>query len=146
MKSKGFWGGFFKFFAMIFLVAPIVTLILINDEKWISTQENATKLSTGFIIALLFCLMMLKGAFKNLDKRLITAGTLLTFTVIVYLLDAIIQDLIWILLCAFIGYVVYLLFDTIGNKLVEQSKVYKHEKIRSQARTDYEEETIKGNV
>lgn len=144
MKNKKFIGYLFKGLAIILLITPILSLCLIKKDVWISTEESSIKLSIGFIIALIFCLMMLKGAFKNLDKRLTTVGTLLTFTVIAWLLDSIVQDLIWILLCSFIGYVVYLMFDTIGTKTLEKAKVYEHEKIRSKARVDFETQQTQG--
>lgn len=146
MRTKRNVGILLKVLAIILLVTPIVVLSVLNKDEWIISEQTTTKLSLGFIIALLFCIGLLKGAFKSLDKRLITAATLLTFSVIVWLLDSIIQDLFWILLCAFIGYILYLIFDSIGSKLYETAKIYSQEKIRAQARNDFENQgEIKGS-
>ena len=145
-KNKALIGWLFKLMAIITLISPLLVLTYINKDTWFI--KGADKVSIGFILTLLFAILLLKGAFKNLDKRLMTGVTLLVFSFIVWLLESIIQDLFWILVCSFIGYVVYLVFDSIGSRLVETHKVYRQEHIRSQARTDYEKfnETIKGNV
>lgn len=135
MKNKGFFGWTFKILAIILLITPLLFLTIKHKDTWF--VKGADKISIGFIMTLLFAIMLLKGAFKNLDKRLMTAITLLVFSVIVWLLETIIQDLFWILICSFVGYLLYLLLDTIGNKLVETHKVYRQEHIREKARIDF---------
>lgn len=138
MKMRGFWGWFLKIHAIILLILPFAVLTYLHKDTWF--VKGADKVSIGFIMTLLFAILLLKGAFKNLDKRLMTGITLLTFTFIVWLLETIIKDLFWILICASIGYVVYLIVDSIGTHLVNSHKVYKNEHIRNQAREDYEQE------
>lgn len=146
MKMRGFWGWFLKIHAIILLMLPFGVLTYLHKDTWF--VKGADKVSIGFIMTLLFAILLLKGAFKNLDKRLMTGITLLTFTFIVWLLETIIKDLFWILICASIGYVFYLIFDSIGSRLVKNYDVYKNEHIRNQAREDYEQEqkVIRGNV
>lgn len=141
MKNKLFVGWLFKISAIIFLITPILILTLIKRDVWFINGAN--KVSIGFIIALIFCLMMLKGAFKNLNKNYATIISLLVFSVIVWLLDTVISDLFWILICAFIGYVIYLVVDTLGSRLLLVYRIYSDEHIKSQAKDDYIE--IKGN-
>lgn len=144
MKNKRFFGVIFRLLAIILLLAPLAALTYLNQETWFYSDDAVKKLSVGFIITLMFALMLLKGAFKNLDKRLVGLITLSVFTFVVWMFDSIINDLIWILLCSIIGYVSYLIFDTIGIRLIEVGKEYQHEKIRIKARNDYEKNEVKG--
>lgn len=145
MKAKKRLGIFFRALAIVLLVTPIFALAIYKKDIWIINDYTTDKISLGLIIALLFCLGLLKGAFKSLDKRLITAGSLLTFAVIVWLFDSIIDDLFWIILCAFVGYIFYLIFDGIGSNLYKKSKIYEEENIRTQARKDYDNTQVKGS-
>lgn len=135
MKKKLIFGWLFRIFAMMFLITPLLILAITRKDEWFI--HGANKVSIGFIIALLFAFMLLKGAFKNLDQRFTTIITLLTFSVIVWLLDTIIDDMFWILICATIGYVVYLIVDSLGISLLNKYKVYSQEHIRQQAREEY---------
>lgn len=146
MKAKKRLGIFLKALAVILLVTPIFALAIYKKDEWIINDYTTDKISLGLIIALLFCVGLLKGAFKSLDKRLITAGSLLTFAIIVWLLDSIINDLFYILLCSFVGYILYLICDSIGTNLYEKAKIYTNEHIRAQAREDFEsKEEVRGS-
>ena len=143
MKNKFFWGWFFKIIAIILLITPLTFLAYTNKENWF--VNNSYRVSFGFILTFIFAILLLKNAFKNLDKRLTTICFLITMSVIVWLLDSIIDDLFMILVCCLTGYVIYLIFDTVGSHLVEIYKVYKNEKIRNQARDDYQLKNNKNN-
>lgn len=145
MKNKAILGWLLKITAMIFLIAPLSILTFYNRENWF--DNGAMRVSAGFVITFLFALLLLKGAFKNLNKKFATIMTLFVLTLIVWLLDSIIKDLIWILIYSSVGYILYLIFDSIGSYLVNIWNVYKHENIRTKAREDYElENFVKNNV
>lgn len=142
MKNKAILGWLFKFLAILLLIAPLFVLTFRNRVEWFG--DGAIRVSAGFVMTFLFAILLLKGAFKNLNKKFAIIMTLFVFTIIVGLLDSIIKDLFWILVYSSVGCILYLIFDSIGSYLVNIYNVYKHEHIRTKAREDYEEAKEKG--
>ena len=132
----------FRTLAIILLIAPMIVLTVCRKDVWFVKEQNVNKMSIGFIIALIFSLLMLKGAFKNLDKRVVPMIVMATFAVITWLLDSIINDIFWVLLCSLIGYILYIAVDSVGTHYMRIYKEYSGEKIRAIARRDYEQEEI----
>ena len=132
----------FRTLAILLLIAPMIVLTVCRKDVWFVKEQNVNKMSIGFIIALIFSLLMLKGAFKNLDKRVVPMIVMATFAVITWLLDSIINDIFWVLLCSLIGYILYIAVDSVGTHYMRIYKEYSGEKIRAIARRDYEQEEI----
>lgn len=134
MKKKLIRGVILEIFSFLALMIPLVILTIINKDKWFI--HGADKISIGFIIALIFAILLLKGAFKNVDNRLTTLGTLFVLLILVWCFQTIMDDLFWIILCSIIGYASYLLINIFARKDLLYVKEYKSEKARMDARLD----------
>lgn len=134
MKKKLIRGVILEIFSFLALMIPLVILTIINKDKWFI--HGADKISIGFIIALIFAILLLKGAFKNVDNRLTTLGTLFVLLILVWCFQTIMDDLFWIILCSIIGYAAYLLINIFARKDLLYVKEYKSEKARMDARLD----------
>lgn len=139
MKNKLIKGVILEIISFILLVAPLGILIWVNNEKWIQSQFQGQKLGFGFILAVVFILCLLRGAFKDLDKRLTTVMSLAVMLVFVWCIDSIIQDLKWIILCSIIGYICYIVVNSFAKYYLNYVKNYNAEKAHIDARNDVED-------
>ena len=141
MKKKLIRGIILEIVSFLALLIPMVILTIINKDKWFI--HGADKISIGFIIALIFAILLLKGAFKNVDNRLTTLGTLFVLLILVWCFQTIMDDLFWVILCSIIGYAAYLLVNLFARKDLLYVKEYKSEKARMDARLDAKKEAEK---
>ncbi len=95
-SKKIYW--FLKFLEVILAVLPLAILVLIRHEKYIYSVGSAIELSMGAIIALVIIVGTL---FKKLHLSGIAWSIMLL--IMSWFLRALIDDLIWILLCLTIG-------------------------------------------
>ena len=150
-KKKFIRGIILQALSFIFLLAPLVALALIKKDIWFIHNASPEKISVGCIVALVFALCLLKGAFKELDKRFVTIITLAIMMVIVWCFDTILSDLFYIIMCSMIGYSLYLVLNLIGKKDYDYYKSYRDEKSRVEARQEAlenknKEDNYEGNV
>lgn len=141
MKKKLIRGIILEIVSFLALLIPMVILTIINKDKWFI--HGADKISIGFIIALIFAILLLKGAFKNVDNRLTTLGTLFVLLILVWCFQTIMDDLFWVILCSIFGYAAYLLVNLFARKDLLYVKEYKSEKARMDARLDAKKEAEK---
>lgn len=134
MKKKLIRGILLEVISFLALLIPMVILTIINKDKWFI--HGADKISIGFIIALIFAVLLLKGAFKNVDNRLTTIGVLFVLLILVWCFQTIMDDLFWVILCSIFGYAAYLLVNIFARKDLNYVKEYKSEKARMDARLD----------
>ena len=139
MIKKAIKGILLTALSFIALVMPLAILMFLKRNEWFAFEVDGTKVSVGFIIALVFALCLLKGAFKELDKRFTTIFVLGIMSVITWLLDSIIQDLPLILICSIIGYVLYIVLNSFGKTSIDYAKEYRKEKARMEARNETKE-------
>lgn len=143
-------GRVLQIFSVIALVLPLIIFVIANKEKYITTANDATKISIGLIIGIAYALVLVLKVLKEINKYFKPLISLVVFTLIVYFLKPMINDLFLILTMVIIGYVLFLVLITIANHFIEYGKEYAHQKVREQAKSDYEEyqEKIKkvGNV
>ena len=139
MIKKAIKGILLTALSFIALVMPLAILMFLKRNEWFAFEVDGTKVSVGFIIALVFALCLLKGAFKELDKRFTTIFVLGIMSVITWLLDSIIQDLTLILICSIIGYVLYIVLNSFGKTSIDYAKEYRKEKARMEARNETKE-------
>ena len=107
-------------------------------------KEDSSSLSMGAIMTLIYIVAVMKGAFKQIDKRFATLFSIMLFTVIVWFMEAIIHDLVWILLFGTVGYVFYLIFSFWASSYLRYYKTYRDEHARVYARKEMNDEV--GNV
>lgn len=143
-NKKLYRGILFTTASMVLLVSPNLFWFYIQRDVYFET--GATRLSVGALISLLFVFALLRGAFKNLDKRFATFISLFVFLSITWFLDAVIQDLFWVVTNAILGYSLYLVFSLIAKRDLSYYKGYRNEKSRIEARKEAHEEQHLGSV
>lgn len=134
MKKRKIRGIVFSALAYIFLFAPTVVLFIVNKELYI--QENVTKLSMGAMVGAVYAVMILRGALKEVDKKLSTILTMAILLAITWLLDAVLADLFWFIFSFLIGYSLYALFISIARVELDYTREYRREYARIEARED----------
>lgn len=139
MFKKKLLGILLTTLSFVALVMPILILMIYKRNEWFAVSVDTTKVSIGFIVALVFALCLLKGAFKELDKRFCTIFALGIVAVITWLLEAIIKDITIVLIAAIIGYILYLIINSVGKKELNYVKEFTNEKARVDARREAQE-------
>lgn len=134
MKKRLIRGIILTIISLVILVTPLAILTIIKRDTWF--VHGVDKLGLGFIITLVAAVCLLKGAFKNIDKRIVSIGTLVVLLILVWCFDSILDDLFWVLICSIIGYACYLVVDTFATKDINYVKEYKSERARMDARFD----------
>ena len=121
--------------SLLFVIAPISSLIIYKRDEWFSSG-GGVKLGVGFIAAAVFIALVLYGALKNIHAsiaKIIWLGALLLIT---NLLNAILQDLFVILLCAIIGYLFFIPFDMLAKINGRKANAMLDEKIVQEVRNN----------
>ena len=136
MAKRKLKGTLLTAISFVALIMPLLILMVWKRNEWFAVKIDTTKVSVGFIIALIFALCMLKGAFKDLDNRFTTIFVLGIIAVITWLMESIIKDITIILIAAIIGYVLYLVINSLGKKDLNYVKEYNNEKARVDARNE----------
>lgn len=136
MTKKLIMGSVLAILSFIFLILPNVIWFYMNRDTYF--QENSTSLSMGAIMTLIYIVAVMKGAFKHIDKRFATLFSIILFTIVVWFMEAIIHDLVWILMFGAFGYVMYLIFSFWSSSYLRYYRTYKDEHARATARSDYE--------
>lgn len=136
MVKRKFKGILLTAISFVALIMPLLILMVWKRNEWFAVKIDTTKVSVGFIIALIFALCMLKGAFKDLDNRFTTIFVLGIIAVITWLMESIIKDITIILIAAIIGYALYLVINSLGKKDLNYVKEYNNEKARVDARNE----------
>lgn len=136
MAKRKFKGILLTAISFVALIMPLLILMVWKRNEWFAVKIDTTKVSVGFIIALIFALCMLKGAFKDLDNRFTTIFVLGIIAVITWLMESIIKDITIILIAAIIGYALYLVINSLGKKDLNYVKEYNNEKARVDARNE----------
>jgi hypothetical protein len=139
MFKKKLLGILLTTLSFVALVMPILILMIYKRNEWFAVSVDTTKVSIGFIVALVFALCLLKGAFKELDKRFCTIFALGIVAVITWLLEAIIQDITIVLIAAIIGYILYIVINSFGKKELNYVKEFNSERARVDARREAQE-------
>ena len=136
MAKRKFKGILLTAISFVALIMPLLILMVWKRNEWFAVKIDTTKVSVGFIIALIFALCMLKGAFKDLDNRFTTIFVLGIIAVITWLMESIIKDITIILIAAIVGYILYLIINSLGKKDLNYVKEYNNEKARVDARNE----------
>lgn len=136
MAKRKFKGILLTAISFVALIMPLLILMVWKRNEWFAVKIDTTKVSVGFIIALIFALCMLKGAFKDLDNRFTTIFVLGIIAVITWLMESIIKDITIILIAAIVGYALYLVINSLGKKDLNYVKEYNNEKARVDARNE----------
>lgn len=123
--------------SIVLLILPIILLFIIKRDVYF-VDGNETDITFGGILGLGYALLLVSGAFKDIDKRFSTlVGMFITLGVI-WFLEAIISDLFWVILCGIIGYILYIALSSWAKYLLNYTRSYNSERARIDARSEYE--------
>jgi len=145
-SKRLFWGIVCYALAFIFLVGFEVAWVYLHRSTYF--VSGVDKLSSGAMIAIVFIILLMRGAFESANKKFKTVIVLGFLLAIVWFLEPIIKDLFWIILWAIVGYVIYILFSSIGEHNMKYYRAYKDESSRVYARKEANSQIdgIGGNV
>lgn len=135
LNKKLLKGWLYTFASFVVLVTPTLVLFLINREEWV-TQQEATKISMGVLLGLLYAIFVMRGALKEISVKIATLLSMFTFLAIVWFLESVIQDLFWVILSTIVGYIFYIFVSTIGERHMNEYRAYRDERVRVQARQE----------
>lgn len=142
MKKKVFLGILYHILSIVLLLTPTAILFFLNKETYL--QENTTKLSMAVILGLIFMGFVLKGALKQINGNLAVLISMGVFYVFLILIDNIISDLKWIVLCGIGGYLLFIGFHVLGKRNLDYYKEYRNEFARVEARKEAKNILING--
>ena len=134
-ESRVWWGVLFHALSVILAVAPTMVWLYINRVKYF-TPRTTESMAAGTIFGLIFLVLVLVGAFKNMSKGL----TITVFTAValglVWFLEPLMADLFWIILCILIGDILFWPTHAIAKRSIKFYNSYKEEKVRVEARRE----------
>lgn len=134
LSRKYFKGLLYSIASFVVLITPTALLFLINREQWV--EGDATKISIGVLIGLLYAILVMRGALKEVSTKVATLLSMFTFLAIVWFLGSIIDDLFWVILSIIIGYIFYMFVALIGERHMQEYKAYKDERVRVRVRQE----------
>ena len=140
MNKKLFRGWLFTVLSFVLLITPTVALFIANYETWV--QGDAVKISMGVMVGLLYAMLIMRGALKEISVKFATLTSMFVFLAIVWFLDSIIQDLFWVITSIIIGYIMYMGISSIGQRHLNEYKAYRDEKVRVQARQEAQQDIL----
>lgn len=140
MNKKRVRGVLLTLLSFILLITPTITIFVLNYEVWV--QDDAVKISMGAMIGMLYAMLIMRGALKEISVKFATLLSMFVFLAIVWFLDSIIQDLFWVILSVIVGYIMYMVVSSIGHRDLVDYKAYRDEKVRVQARQEAQDDVL----
>lgn len=138
MRAKLFTGIMLYALSIVLLILPIIVLFIIRKDVYF-VDGNETDITFGGILGMGYALLLVSGAFKDIDKRFSTLIGMFIVLGVVWFLEAIMSDLFWVVLCGIMGYVLYIVLSTWGKYYINYARGYNNERARIDARKDYED-------
>lgn len=140
LNKKLLKGWLFTILSFIALISPTLILFGANYEQWVS--GDSTKISMGVLLGLLYAVLVMQGALKEVSVKAATLVSMFTFLAIVWFLDSVIEDLFWVILSVIVGYIFYIFISNIGQRNMIEYKAYRDEKVRVSVRQEAEDDII----
>lgn len=125
--------------AIIGMLLPMSVLLIVKRDEYF-TPTQSENMVWGIIIALVFAVLMLVGALKDMNKKFSRVFVLLVLAGVSYFLQPLMDDIFWVLICSAGGYILFIPLQYLGNVNLDYNKEYRKEKIRVQARKEAESE------
>lgn len=141
MNKKLLSGYIYTSISFVVLILPTIILFGINYDDWVVNGET-TRISLGAILGLLYAIVIMSGALKEISPKVATLGSMIVFLMVIWFFESVIQDLFWVVLSVIIGYVMYMGISSIGQRQLNEYKAYKDEKIRVAVRKEAQDEII----
>ena len=113
------------------ILSPYLTIGIINFEDYF-VQANGVKMSMGCILALIVAGIAIKNETQENKKISGIVGWALAFALI-YLFQSILQDLLLIVGCGFVGQLVGAGFEVGADTQLEKADLYKKANIQAES-------------
>lgn len=140
MNKKLVRGWFLTFLSFVLLISPSVSLFIINYDQWV--KDDAVKISMGVMLGMLYAIIIMRGALKEVSQKIATLMSMFVFLGIIWFLNSILEDLFWIVLSVIFGYIMYMIVSSIGERNITEYKAYKDEKVRVKARQEAKDDIV----
>lgn len=134
-------GVIYTTLSFIVLVSPTLVLFYLNYEDWVVSGES-TKISIGVMIGLLYTIMVMRGALKEVSPKIATLFSMFVFLALVWFLESIVSDLFWVIFSTIVGYSLYIIVSSMGNRHLTEYKAYRDEKVRVQVRQEAKDDLL----
>lgn len=141
MNKKLFAGVVYTGLSFVAMILPTVILFAINYEEWVVSGET-TKISLGAMLGLIYAVFVMNGALKEISPKIATLISMVVFLMVIWFLESVIQELFWVVLSVIGGYVLYIGISALGQRQLNEYRVYKEEKIRVQVRKQAQEDIM----
>lgn len=123
--------------SIVLLLLPTILLFIIRRDVYF-VDGNETDITIGGLLGLGYALLIVSGAFKDIDKRFSTLIGMFIVLSVTWFLEAIMSDLFWIILALIIGYVLYIALSSWAKYYLAYARNYNGERARIDARNDYD--------
>jgi len=133
MTKKYIFGVLLTIAAVIAFFVPFGILFFMKYDQWVTTTET-TEISIGVILGLIYGVLVLRGALKQVSPKVVTLISMGVFLALLYFFDTIINDLFFIVLSLMIGYIFFIGLSAWGKRQMEIAKIYADEGIKISAR------------
>lgn len=140
LNKKLLKGWLYTSLSFVALISPTLLLFAVNYNQWV--VGDSTKISIGVMIGLLYAILVMRGALKEVSVKAATLVSMFTFLAVVWFLDTIIEDLFWVILSVIVGYSFYIVIANIGQKHMTEYKAYRDEKIRVEVRKEAKDDLM----
>lgn len=132
--KKKLWVKCLSFYAVAYtcLFLPILILCLVNRERYFVMNKGGLSIAFGGILLIIYVVLLAKVGFTKLHQ-VVRASMML---VIVLCLQTIVNDLVYITLCYWVGVVTFSIFQLPAHRYWEDLKIYRAESVRLEARVD----------
>ena len=117
------------------LFTPLLVLCIVNHKEYFVMNKQGLSVAFGGILLLIYVVLLAKVGFTKLHQA-VRASMML---VIMVCLQSIINDLVIITLCYWVGVVAFSIFQVPAHRAWEDLKIYRSERVRLEARTDMAE-------
>lgn len=142
-RKRGARGVILRITSIISLIAPFVALCVYYRDKWFI--GNSTKMWLGLIVGLVYILLLVSKALKDINKNFKTVLSIGIGILISYFLNTILSNLTLVLISCEIGWILYMIFAAIADKDLLYYKNYTEEKAHIEARSEARE-NLDGSV
>lgn len=128
-KFKSF---IFHMISILVLIIPLLGWILYRRADYFVT--GGTKLAIGFIIGLVFVLLVVKGALTKINETSRTIINLSILLALTHFLEAVLNDLFWLTGAAIVGYILYIPFNLKAVRFGKLADIIDEESLRVEVR------------
>ena len=118
--------------AYICLLTPMLTLCIINRDVYFVKNKGGFSVGLGGMMSGVFIVSLMKTGFKKLNKAM-SASMLL---VIVWCFETIINDLLAIVFCYWLGIMLFTVFEIPAKHYKNNLTIYNNEVIKDTAREE----------